>query len=79
MSVFYSEREPRLWWRLLLFVFITVLGIFVLHDLLVYIHSPKVGMLRGTTPGAMLTVQELVFVLPAIVAGVVLGELSIGS
>jgi uncharacterized protein len=73
MAIFYNEREPRVWWRLLVFVLITVLGVFVLHALLVYIHSPKVGMLRGITPGAMLAVQELVFVIPAIVAGVVMG------
>lgn len=56
-----------------MFLSITVFGIFVLHALVVYIHSPKVGMLRGMTPGAMLAVQELVFVIPAIVAGLVMG------
>ncbi len=73
MAIFYSEEEPRVWWRLLLFVFITVLGVFVLHAFLVYLHSPKVGMFRGMTPGAMLAIQELAFVVPAVVAGLVMG------
>jgi uncharacterized protein len=73
MAIFYNEKEPRVWWRLLVFVFITVVGVFLLHALLVYLHSPKVGMFRGMTPGAMLAVQELVFVIPAIVAGLVMG------
>jgi membrane protease YdiL (CAAX protease family) len=73
MAIFYNDKEPRIWWRLLMFLSITLFGIFVLHALLVYVHSPKVGMFRGMTPGAMLAAQEMVFVIPATVAGFVMG------
>jgi membrane protease YdiL (CAAX protease family) len=75
MAIFYNEKEPRAWWRLLMFVFITVFGVVVLHALVVYIHSPKVGMLRGMTPGGLLAVQELAFAIPAMLAGLVMGSI----
>jgi membrane protease YdiL (CAAX protease family) len=71
--IFSGDAGPRVWWRLLLFVFITVAGARLLGELIVHFHLFGVGKPPGEmTPVIRVLVQELVFVIPAVLAALLM-------
>jgi membrane protease YdiL (CAAX protease family) len=72
-AIFYSDEGPRVWWRILLFIVLTVGGAAGLGTLMFHLGI----IARSTAPGAMtpngLVGQELLFAIPALAAGILLG------
>jgi uncharacterized protein len=72
-KIFYNDEGPRVWWRILFFIILTVCGAVGLGTLALHL-----GLASQQTPaGAMtpngLVLQELLLVIPAVVAGLLMG------